>query len=66
MDRRQLLLAADEAFVQTLYEHAVEGTYGDPVYGGNFELRGWAAIGYEGDRHPLGYSAEQMVKPEAL
>ena len=63
-DRRALLMTADEAFVAEAYAHAVEGTYGDPVYGGNFELRGWAAIGYEGDRQPIGYTARQMSHPE--
>ena len=63
-DRRALLMEADEAFVGEAYEHAVEGTYGDPVYGGNFELRGWAAISYEGDRQPVGYTARQMSNPE--
>ena len=48
----------------SLYEHAVEGTYGDPVYGGNFAELGWAAIDYEGDRQPIGYSARQMAHPE--
>lgn len=62
--RRDALLKADDGFVQMMYEHAVEGTYGDPVYGGNFELKGWAAIGFEGDRHPLGYTPHQMLHPE--
>ncbi len=66
-DRRSVLLAADDSdFVQTMYEHAVEGPYGDPVYGGNFEQKGWAAIGYEGDRHPLGYTPRQMMNPEEM
>ncbi len=62
--RRVVLLAADVAFVDVLYAHTVEGTYGDPVYGGNREHRAWAAIGYEGDRHPLGYTERQMTHPE--
>ncbi|MBI5488670.1 MAG: gluconate 2-dehydrogenase subunit 3 family protein [Deltaproteobacteria bacterium] len=63
-ERRALLLAADTAFVDLAYGQAVEGTYGDPVYGGNFELSGWAAIGYEGDRQPEGYTAREMSHPE--
>lgn len=46
------------------FEHAVEGTYGDPVYGGNRDLAGWKAIDYEGDRQPRGYTARQMTHPE--
>ncbi len=62
--RIALLQTADEAFVSLLYEHAVEGTYGDPVYGGNHDMKGWGAIRYEGDRQPLGYTAAQMLHPE--
>ncbi len=62
--RRSLLTPYDATFVQLAYEHAVEGTYGDPVYGGNFEQRGWAAIDYEGDRQPIGFTARQMSNPE--
>lgn len=62
--RRGLVANADAGFVALAYEHAVEGTYGDPVYGGNFEMRGWAAIDYEGDRQPVGFSARQMSHPE--
>ncbi len=59
-----LLAKADKAVVQLLYEYAVEGTYGDPVYGGNRDRLGWQAIDYEGDRQPVGYSARQMTHPE--
>ncbi len=62
--RRSILQGVDQTFVQMAYVHAVEGTYGDPVYGGNIELRGWAAIDYEGDRQPVGYTARQMSNPE--
>ncbi|MFO0605910.1 MAG: gluconate 2-dehydrogenase subunit 3 family protein [Polyangiales bacterium] len=64
LSRRGLVGGADAAFVALAYEHAVEGTYGDPVYGGNFEALGWAAIDYEGDRQPVGYTARQMTHPE--
>lgn len=62
--RRSVLLAGEEPFVQLVYEHAVEGSYGDPVYGGNLGGAGWAAIEFEGDRQPLGYTAEQMRDPD--
>jgi hypothetical protein len=62
--RRALLSDADPAFLKMLYEHAVEGTYGDPVYGGNDGLSGWSAIDYEGDRQPIGYTEHQMAHPE--
>lgn len=63
-ERLTLVAAAEPAFRELLYAHAVEGTYGDPVYGGNFEGRGWTAIAYEGDRHPIGYSQAEMLFPE--
>lgn len=62
--RRTLLQAADPEFLQLAYEHAVEGTYGDPVYGGNQDRSGWKAIDYEGDRQPVGYTPRQMSNPE--
>jgi len=66
-DRRALLQSGDASMdVRMAFEHAVEGTYGDPVYGGNRDLVGWKAISYEGDRQPVGYTARQMSNPEAL
>jgi gluconate 2-dehydrogenase gamma chain len=63
-ERVALVAKADEKFVEMAYTHAVEGTYADPVYGGNFEEGGWRAIAYEGDRQPVGYTARQMSNPE--
>jgi len=63
-DRRNVVGGFDETFVALAYQHAVEGTYGDPIYGGNYLGLGWAAVGYEGDRQPIGYTARQMSHPE--
>lgn len=62
--RHTLLTSADGDFVDLLYGHACEGTYGDPAYGGNHQLSAWKAIDYEGDRHPLGYTPSQLLHPE--
>lgn len=62
--RRGVLAQGDAEFVELVYGHANEGTYGDPVYGGNFEMKGWDAIDFEGDRVPKGYSAKELVEPE--
>lgn len=62
--RTALLQGADPDFVALAYEHANEGSYGDPVYGGNALGRGWEAIVFEGDRQPLGYTGRQMERPE--
>lgn len=64
-ERRGLIQGGDARLdVRMAFEHAVEGTYGDPVYGGNRDLCGWKAIDYEGDRQPVGYTARQMSHPE--
>ncbi len=63
-ERAAVLQKADDAFVALVYEHANEGTYGDPVYGGNLDRKGWLAIDYEGDRQPRGYSARELLHPE--
>jgi hypothetical protein len=47
-------------FKQLLYEHACEGAYGAPEYGGNRDLGGWRAIGFEGDVQPRGYTDEEV------
>ena len=62
--RAALLFSADATFVALAYEHAVEGTYGDPVYGANKDGIGWQTIDFEGDRQPLGYTAAEMSRPE--
>lgn len=58
--RTSILRAADEGFRKLLYQHACEGMYGDPVYGGNAGFVGWTNIHYEGDRQPIGYTRQQM------
>jgi hypothetical protein len=63
-DRRAVLTSFDKESLKLAYEHAVEGTYGDPVYGGNFEMKGWKLIDYEGDRQPKGFTVRQMLHPE--
>lgn len=56
-------LSANEAFTGLLYEHACEGMYGAPEYGGNQGLAGWRYIGYEGDVQPRGYSDQEVSQP---
>jgi hypothetical protein len=67
------------AFFAALYNHALEGVYSHPVYGGNRDYRGWKAFGYAGDVHGVrfprigppdapwnvygGYAPEEMVQP---
>ena len=60
-DEQDRRLAADPAFQRLLYEHACEGTYGDPVYGGNRDTAGWRSISYVGDVQPRGWTDEEVV-----
>ncbi|WP_424768167.1 gluconate 2-dehydrogenase subunit 3 family protein [Paenibacillus sp. sgz302251] len=45
-------------FFEVIYEHTIEGTFGDPMYGGNRDFAGWKMIGFPGAH--WGYTGEQM------
>ena len=55
-------LERNPRFTKLLYEHACEGMYGAPEYGGNQGLVGWRYIGYEGDVQPRGYTDEEVER----
>jgi len=57
-DRR---LGADPAFRALCHEHACEGAYGAPEYGGNRDLAGWDAIRFAGDVQPRGYTDAEVT-----
>jgi hypothetical protein len=59
-DEQDRRLAQDKRFRRLVYEHACEGLYGDPVYGGNREYLGWDSIGWIGDIQPRGYTDEEV------
>jgi len=59
-DRR---LRDHATFTRLLYEHACEGMYGAPEYGGNRDLVGWSYIGFDGDVQPRGYTDEEVSGP---
>ena len=59
-DEQDRRLAAVSEFRTLLYQHANEGCYGAPEYGGNRDAQGWAAIGYPGDSQPRGYTDEEV------
>ncbi|MFD1212125.1 gluconate 2-dehydrogenase subunit 3 family protein [Arthrobacter sp. GCM10027362] len=46
-------------FFAVLRQHVVEGTFGDPVYGGNRNAVGWRLLGFPGAR--WGYGEEEMT-----
>jgi gluconate 2-dehydrogenase gamma chain len=45
-------------FFAVVREHVIEGTFGDPAYGGNRDAIGWRMIGFPGAQ--WGYTPEQM------
>jgi hypothetical protein len=57
-------LARMPEFRALLYEHACEGAYGAPEYGGNRDGAGWAAIQFAGDVQPRGYTDAEVAGRE--
>ncbi len=55
-EQERVLDAVSQRFVAQLYQHAIEGMYAPPEYGGNKDLVGWRYIRFLGDTQPLGYS----------
>ena len=62
-DEQRVRLEANAPFTALLYEHACEGMYGAPEYGGNQGLVGWRSIGFEGDVQPRGYTDDEVEGP---
>jgi len=59
-DEQDRRLDADPGFRTLCYQHACEGAYGAPEYGGNRDLAGWRAIRFAGDVQPRGYSDAEV------
>jgi Gluconate 2-dehydrogenase subunit 3 len=62
-DEQDTRLKAARRFTALLYEHACEGMYGAPEYGGNQNLVGWRNIDFAGDVQPRGYTDEEVSQP---
>jgi len=62
-DGRRASVAANVVFARLAFEHACESLYGDPVYGGNRDQAGWAAIGFDGDVQPRGWTDDEVTYP---
>jgi len=62
-DEQDARLHSHPDFTALLYEHACEGMYGAPEYGGNRSSSGWRAIDFEGDVQPLGYTDAEVSRP---
>lgn len=52
-----------DGFTDLLFEHAAEGMYSVPEYGGNADLAGWHDIGFPGDVQPRGYTDDEVSSP---
>jgi hypothetical protein len=63
-DEQDRRLDALPDFKQLLFEHACEGAYGAPEYGGNRDGAGWAAIEFPGDVQPRGYTDIEVAGRE--
>lgn len=62
-EEQERRLDAQRDFKRIFYEHACEGAYGPPEYGGNPETRAWEAIQFPGDAQPRGYTDEEVSQP---
>ena len=61
-DRDERLRAHPE-LTDLLYEHACEGMYGAPEYGGNRDGIGWRAVRFDGDVQPRGWTDAEVSFP---
>lgn len=49
-----------KVFFDVMWEHTMQGMFGDPAYGGNKDAIGWRALGFPGAQ--WGYSPEQRAR----
>jgi hypothetical protein len=52
------------SFRSLLFEHAIEGMYAVPEYGGNQGLVGWQEVKFPGDSQPRGYTDQQVSQSD--
>ena len=60
-DRPPAFPAAPAQFFNMVRTHTLQGTFGDPYYGGNANFVGWDLIGYPGIRSERAPSADQAL-----
>jgi len=54
------------AFFGLVLNHTLQGTFGDPYYGGNASFVGWDLIGYPGIRTMVSAAEQQQLEKRAL
>jgi gluconate 2-dehydrogenase gamma chain len=55
----------DTPFFALVRGHTLQGTFGDPIYGGNANFVGWNLIGYPGVRMNVSAAEQNMSTPAA-
>jgi hypothetical protein len=63
-DERARRLDATGEFKALMYQHACEGAYAAPEYGGNRDGAAWQAVGFPGDVQPRGYTDAEVSGPD--
>jgi gluconate 2-dehydrogenase gamma chain len=52
-----------EGFLNIVRTHTMQGLFADPVYGGNRDFAGWAAVGYPGPYYVYTEEEQQSFEP---
>ena len=58
--------AGSAAFFALVLNHTLQGTFGDPYYGGNANFVGWDLIGYPGVRTMVSAADQQQLEKRTL
>ena len=58
-------IADSSAFFNLVRGHTLQGTFCDPIYGGNANMVGWDLIGYPGVRLTVAAAEQNMSTPPA-
>jgi hypothetical protein len=62
-EQQDARLDAAPEFKGLLYEHACEGFYAAPEYGGNRDQAGWRMAEWAGDVAPIGWTDAEVSQP---
>jgi hypothetical protein len=63
-DQDAILAQDPDGFMTMLMQHAIEGMYSAPEYGGNARLVGWREIKFPGDTQPRGYRDREVSRSD--
>jgi gluconate 2-dehydrogenase gamma chain len=54
-------LTSSTDFFELVRQHALEGMFGDPSWGGNAGMVGWALLGYQGPKQVWSEEEQQLA-----